>query len=360
MTRGRATLIGAGTLILCGLAILFWPQPTKESLSLQPLSFDEIPGWKDDTLAAALPALTHACEAKVAPLYCAALAQAKPRDETGVRVFFETQFTPYRVRAQSFVTGYYQALVKGSLTRGGAFQTPLWGEPKDLVRIDIGAFLPQEAGQVLYGRNDNGRIVPYETRAEMKPELMQKRAKPLVWLSDPLDAFFMEIQGSGLVKLPTGQTIALGYTAKNGAPYVAIGRVLRESGALLPPITAQSIQAWLRAHPERITEILNKNPSVTFFKRQPKGEAIGAQGVSLTPGRSLAVDPSFVAMGTPVWLATERRQTLTVAQDTGSAIKGAGRGDLFLGVGAAAEQDAGAMQEKGEMIVLLPRGTPLP
>ncbi|NTU77558.1 MAG: murein transglycosylase, partial [Alphaproteobacteria bacterium] len=178
-------------------------------------------------------------------------------------------------------------------------------------------------------------------------------------------AFFLEIQGSGRVKMTDGSVARIGYDAQNGRPYVPIGRVLAEAGALERPVTMAKIRRWLAAHPQQAQEILNRNPSVVFFRLHKDSEGPkGAQGVSLTPLRSLAVDPSFVSLGTPLWLETrtdegeERR--LVIAQDTGGAIKGALRGDLFCGAGAEAEAKAGALQARGIYYVLLPKGEPVP
>ncbi len=303
---------------------------------------------------------------------CAA-AEALVRDggeearHAAARRFFETWFVPYAARASraatGLFTGYYEPLLHGARGRVGRYSVPLYARPDDLVMVNLGLFRPDLAGRRIAGRVVDGRLTPYETRREIDSGRLSGRGLELLWVDDPLDAFFLHIQGSGRVELADGRTVRVGYAGQNGQPYVAIGRVLVERGALRrEEVSLQSIRAWLEAHPMETTEVLAANPSYVFFRLLDGDGPIGALGVALTPGRSLAVDPSFVPLGAPVWLDTtdpldEGRplRRLMVAQDTGGAIRGAVRGDVFWGAGEEAEARAGRMRSQGRYYLLLPR-----
>jgi len=324
-----------------------------------PLSYADIPGWQGDVISEALPALQASCAKQPAQSYCAALQAVPAHDEKAFRAFFESHFTPYAAssKKEGLFTGYYEASLRGSLKKGGRYQTPLWGLPRDLLRVELGAFQTIDSKQTLYGKEEGLRIVPYDDRSAIAAGSLKNRAAPVVWVDDPIEAFFLEVQGSGRIALPNGEVLSIGFAGKNGQPYVSLGRVLLDQKKLSPPVTADAIKAWLREHPAQAQAVMNQNPSVTFFKIQPTPGPIGAQGVPLTPGRSLAVDPAYIQLGTPVWLMTDAHRKLMIAQDTGSAIKGAVRGDYFWGFGPQAERAASAMQERGTFILFLPRGT---
>jgi membrane-bound lytic murein transglycosylase A len=203
-------------------------------------------------------------------------------------------------------------------------------------------------------------LVPYDDRAAITKNSLADRAQVLVWVDDPIDAFFLEVQGSGLVTLEDGNTMTVGYDGINGHGYVAIGRVLADRGDLPRPVTMPAIRQWLETHPEQAQQVMNENPSYVFFKTLPDVNVTGAEGVSLTTERSLAVDPSFIPLGLPIWLDTTdgqgtKLQRLMIAQDTGGAIKGAVRGDVFWGPGPEASIQAGAMQSQGRYYVFLPK-----
>jgi membrane-bound lytic murein transglycosylase A len=202
--------------------------------------------------------------------------------------------------------------------------------------------------------------VPYDDRAAIAQGSLAGRAKILAWADDPVSAFFLEVQGSGLIRLTNGDLMPVGYDGSNGRAYVAIGRVLADQGELPRPVTMSAIHTWLAAHPVEEQEILNMNPSYVFFRKLPNKNAVGAEGVALTPLRSLAVDPAYLPLGAPVWLDTTDGQgvvlqRLMIAQDTGGAIKGPVRGDFYWGTGDAAAAEAGAMQSRGRYYVLLPK-----
>jgi membrane-bound lytic murein transglycosylase A len=296
-----------------------------------------------------------------------------PADDGAARAFFQSQFQPYLItqsgQSTAKVTGYYEPEVAGSASREGEFQTPLLGLPSDLVTFDLGAFDPSMAGKTVVGRLAGNAIVPYYDRFQIDNGALDADSLAVGWVADPVDAFFLQIEGSGRIDLPDGGVMRVTYAGKNGRPYVPIGRVMVEQKLLAAnDVTEQSIRAWLEAHPDRARSIMDRNPSYVFFRTAPDlsnaAGPPGALGVSLTPGRSIAVDKSFLPLGAPVWLDTTDPvthaplQRLTVAQDLGAAIKGPLRADLFFGSGGTASVGAGAMNAPGRMYLLLPLASP--
>jgi membrane-bound lytic murein transglycosylase A len=291
---------------------------------------------------------------------------------TTARTFLEQWFQPFRLtdrgRPDGLFTGYYEPLLDGSLTSDARFTVPLYKRPADLVSVDLGQFDPELQGRRIAGKVASGKLVPYAPRAEIVRGALAGQGLELLWVDDPVAAFFLEIQGSGQIRLTDGSTLRVGYADQNGQPYRAIGKDLVELGALeRGKVSLQAIRAWLAAHPDRAPEILDRNRSYVFFRSLPQlAQApgpLGAQNVPLTPGRSLAVDRRFVPLGVPLWLDTtapmpdgERPlRRLVIAQDTGGAIRGVVRGDVFWGAGAEAEHTAGHMQSRGRLYILLPR-----
>jgi membrane-bound lytic murein transglycosylase A len=267
------------------------------------------------------------------------------------------------------ITGYYEPQLNGSRSRAEPFTVPLHRPPADLLTIDLSPLYPDLADRRLRGRlvrSDRGaRVVPYWSRAELTEERL--RGAELLWVDDRLDAFFLQIQGSGRVRLPDGSVIRVGYADTNGHPYRPIGRVLVERGELtLEQATMPGIIEWARANPRRTGELLDQNPSYVFFRELPLGDPdagpIGAFGVPLTPGYSVAVDPRFIPLGAPLVIRSEHPATaapltrLVLAQDTGGAIRGPLRFDLFWGFGADAALPAGRQRHGVEAWLLLPRG----
>jgi membrane-bound lytic murein transglycosylase A len=308
-------------------------------------------------------------------LYTCAAARAMGRSERLARIFFETAFVPFRVEAkgktEGLFTGYYEPELKGSRARSARYTVPLLARPADLVSVDLGLFRDAHKGERIAGRVEAGRLVPYADRARLEEEARAEQdpanRRALVWVDDPIDAFFLHIQGSGRVALDDGTVIRVGYADQNGHPYTAIGRLLAERMGLPPKaVTMQAIRAWLAAHPEEAPVLMSANASYVFFAEQEVGDPAlgpqGAQGVPLTPGRSLALDAGVPALGLPVYIETtlptgappEPFRRLMVAQDVGGAIRGAVRGDIFFGFGAEAEALAGAMNAQGQLTVLLP------
>jgi membrane-bound lytic murein transglycosylase A len=352
--------------------------PEPQVPTLAPASFADLPGWNSDNVAQAWSAFAASCRAMRFQTpwqaVCGEAAKLADPSEAAARRFFEANFLPHRVAngdgaTQGLVTGYYEPLLRGSRTRTPPFLHPLYAPPDDLLVIDLTAVNPDLKHMRLRGRLDGRRVVPYYSRAEIDGGVAPVAGKEIVFVDDPLEAFFLQVQGSGRVKLENGDLLRVGYADQNGHPYQSIGRWLVDKGELqLSEASMQGIQTWARSNPQRLSELLNQNPSYVFFKELPgtDGGPPGAQGVPLTPERSIAVDPRFVPLGAPVWLATTRPNSsvplerLVVAQDTGGAIRGAVRADFFWGLGADAGREAGRMRQQGRMWVLLPRGYPLP
>ncbi|MGN6703003.1 MAG: murein transglycosylase A [Burkholderiaceae bacterium] len=348
------------------------PQPAQ---TLKATTFDALPGWRADDLRKAWPAFLASCEAMVRkPEWkepCTVAQDVDARDEKAVRIFFEAFFLPYRVAnadgsTTGLVTGYYEPLLDGARRRSGRFQTPLYRAPDDLLTIDLSNVYPELKGMRLRGRLQGNKVVPYFSRAELAGA-DAVAGREIAWVADPVDAFFLQVQGSGRIHLvDTGETIRVAYADQNGYPYRSIGRYLVDRGELtLDQASAQGIKRWIAAHPERRQELLNANPSYVFFKeekiRDPHAGPKGALGVPLTAGRSIAIDPQFIPLGAPVYLSAMGSggepplQRLVAAQDAGGAIKGAVRADFFWGFGNEAGEQAGRMKRQGEMWVLLPK-----
>ena len=346
--------------------------------TLAPVPFSALPGWDQDDLAQAWPAVRSSCRAlrdrEQWRAACARVATLGDPDAKAIRAFFEANFVPYRVAnadgsVQGLVTGYYEPVLRGSRERRAPFVHPLYAPPDDLLVIDLASVAPDTRNMRLRGRIDGRRVVPYWSRAEIESGQAPVGGKELVYVDDPIEAFFMQIQGSGRVRLANGEELRIGYADQNGHPYLSIGRYLLDQGELQPgQASMQGIQAWARANPARLAELLNHNPSFVFFREVEPSPAgpVGAQGLPLTAARSIAVDPRFIPLGAPVYLSTTQPNSalplerLVVAQDTGGAIRGAVRADFFWGTGAEAGAAAGRMRQQGRMWVLLPAGYPVP
>jgi membrane-bound lytic murein transglycosylase A len=351
------------------------PPITKPAEILHASAFAAMPGWEKDDLREAWSPFLTSCIVLSKKLEwkepCAVAQDVDAHDGKAVRDFFEAFFQPYQVNnpdgsEQGLVTGYYEPLLHGARKRGGPFQTPLYRTPDDLLTIDLASVYPELKGMRLRGRLVGNKVLPYLSRAE----LMQSNAlngKELLWVDDSIEAFFLQVQGSGRVQLAdTKETVRVAYADQNGYPYKSIGRYLVDKGELtLEQASAQSIKAWVVAHPAREQELLNANPSYVFFKEEkvldPSIGPKGSLGVPLTPQRSIAVDTQYIPLGVPVYLATTQPnsdaelQRLMLAQDTGGAIRNAVRADFFWGFGSEAQDKAGKMKQRGMMWVLLPK-----
>ncbi len=350
-------------------------------IRLEAVDYAALPGWNNDAHARALPALLASCgalarEPRWQP-FCDALKKAGSSDAQ-IRHLIETWLTPFRVVAaggatSGLVTGYYEPLLRGMRSRQAPFLTPLYRVPLDLIDVDA-ALVPELSGANLRGRLVGRTLVPYPTRAELSAS-HALAGQELVWVDDPVEAFFLQVQGTGKIQIVDaehGETIRLAYADHNGQPYRSIGKWLIEQHELAQSeASMQGIKAWLSAHPERADELFNVNPRVVFFREEKVTDATlgpkGALGVPLSAGRSIAVDPKVVPLGTPVFLATSMPNSamplerLVSAQDTGAAIVtapgSAVRVDLYFGSGAQAGDDAGRMKAQGRMWLLLPKGS---
>ena len=341
---------------------------------LRRVSFAELPGWADDDLREAWPALLASCSAlSTKPGWqdaCANAAAVNASDIAAIRSFVESNFIPHQVRnldgnTSGTVTGYYEPLLRGSRSRGGVYQTALYRPPADLLTIDLSGLYPELKNLRLRGRVAGNKVVPYFTRAELERQNLLAGSE-LLWVDNAVDAFFLQVQGSGRVLLEdTMEVVRVAYADQNGHPYRSIGRYLVDRGELtLDQASMQGIKAWVDAHPARLQELLNANPSYVFFKEEKIVDAgkgpKGALGVPLTAQRSIAVDPQFIPLGAPVFLSTTQPNSATplrrlmFAQDTGGAIRNPVRADFFWGFGADAGEMAGKMKQAGQMWVLLP------
>jgi membrane-bound lytic murein transglycosylase A len=353
---------------------------------LQAVAFSSLPGWNDDTPSDALPSFAASCRAlnargESSAIWrdaCAAARSIAAHDDAGARAFFEAQFTPYRVATadgieRGRVTGYYEPLLKGSRVRTDRYRYPLYAPPDDLLTVDLSEIYPALKNERVRARLDGRRVVPYWARADIEAGKAGTSGKELVWLDDPVEAFFVQVQGSGRVQFPDGGSARIGYADQNGRPYRSIGRVLIERGELtLETASMQGIKGWGRQHPDQLPALLDENPSYVFFREVPPtpgGEIdgpVGAFGVPLAAGRAIAVDPRFLPLGAPVFLATTEPlsnvplRRLVLAQDTGGAIRGALRADFFWGSGDDAGRSAGRMNQEGSMWLLWPKAAPPP
>ena len=286
-----------------------------------------------------------------APL-CLEAASLAPEQATA---FFRDRFDWVRVgNGKAFATGYYEPEIQGSRVAQPGY-APIYMVPPDLVRCT------RPDGTTGRGRIDpTGACVPYYSRAEIESGVLANRGLEIAWAADPVDLFFVEIQGSGRMVFPDGTSIRIGYADQNGLPYTAIGKLLRDRG-ILPPGGAnmQAIRDWIRANPDQGRELMRENASYIFFKALTGPGPLGALNVPLTPRGTVATDPNFVPLGAPVYLALDRPEAygLWVTQDVGGAIKGPNRFDTFWGGGPEATQIAGGMSANGVAYVLLPKGT---
>ncbi len=364
-------------------------------LNLQPTSYESLTGWRDDNQQQALAAFKNSCAPIAAskrqgdfdgddPRFgtwdqwrsiCADLSQAIISDDQDARLFFETHFTPYQAWANDeddgLFTGYYVASLNGAASPDARYKYPLYAKPDDLVMVDLGEFRDDLKGRRIAGMVKNGRLRPYADRATIEDKGLD--VEVLLWADDLVDVFFLHIQGSGRVTMrkdtdqaDTAEQSAyrfVGYAGQNGHPYHAIGKFLIQDEQISrEDMSMQAIREWLKNNPDKAEDLLNKNPSYVFFRELDREGAVGGQNIVLTPERSLAIDHTYYPYGLPIWLdaahpaednAPLRR--LMIGQDTGGAIRGPVRGDVFWGYGAQAEALAGQMKSAGKMTILLPR-----
>jgi membrane-bound lytic murein transglycosylase A len=355
---------------------------TGQIARLRPLPFADLPGWSSDDHAAALAAFRrgaavlsdHPPKVRALGIDAAALTALLARSldigDGEARAFFEASFAPHLVEpteGSAFFTGYYEPEVEGSLTPTAEFRYPLYRPPGDLIEVVPGS-VPSLPADFRFARAIGSGFREHYDRAAVTGGALAGENLELAWLRNPVDAFFIHVQGAARIRLPDGRTMRVTYAAKSGHPYTSIGRVLVERGALTrETATMQGIRAWLAAHPREALSVMNANRSFIYFREadvaDPALGPIAAAKVPLTAGRSLAVDRLLTPFHTPVWVETtlpdgSAFRHLTIAQDTGSAIVGPARGDIFFGSGDAAGATAGAMRASGRFVILMPKAAP--
>lgn len=374
-TAGSGLLLGLACLIASGAVkgdVDAMPTAKPSSENLIETSFTDIQGWASDDQGKALKALLRFC-APPQQRFSAALCQYAQRissnDSQAARAFFETWFTPYRFKTQGFVTGYFEPELSASRTKSAAYPAPLLKAPEGLEKVsdkNRPAGWPEDLS---HGRRTAKGLEPLPDRGEIMDGALADENLELVWLSNPVDAFFVHVQGSARLRLDDGSTMRVGYAGKTGYPYTSIARVLVERGEGTPEeLTMSGLKRWLLEHPDQVDALLRRNRSYIFFReieiKNPEDGPVGGAGLPLVAGRSLAVDPSQIPYGAPVFVSTnapglakgtEGLQRLMIADDTGSAIRGPARGDIFVGSGDESGRIAGEIRHKADMIVLLPK-----
>lgn len=332
--------------------------------NLQPKAWDEISGWNDDNFDESFVVFKSSCEKTLFNDFLFQEVCEAIEDATDPRLFFETYFIPYKLynddgTDRGTITGYYEPLLEGSRTKSARFRFPVYKRPNDLLQIKMDNLYPELASYRLRGRIEGNAVVPYYTREEIgkRPDI----AETICYVDDDIDLFFLQIQGSGRIRLDTGELINVGYADQNGYKYQSIGKMLIAKGIIQTGQgSLQGMKKFLLEHPEMKADILNYNPSYIFFEENHR-KATGSLGVELTPQRSIAVDTRYIPLGSPVFISTKNPATkeainrLVFAQDRGGAIKGTIRADYFWGFGKKAEDFAGIMKERGSLWVLLPK-----
>ncbi len=341
---------------------------------LERTTFSALPGWGNDDVTLALDAFLQGCPTlNSQPVWakvCITGAKLKSRSVASVTRFFEAEFEPFHaINADEsdtgVVTGYYEPLLRGSRMRTAEFRYPIYASPQDLITVDLADVYPDLKNRRLRGRLVGNKLVPYLDRGNIETDQPPLQGLEIAWVDDPIESFFLQIQGSGQIQLPDGSRIRVGYANQNGHPFRSLGGLLIRRGEIkLERASMQGIKEWARRNPQKVQQFMNGNPSYVFFKELPNDLTgpIGTLGAPLTAERSIAVDQRVIPMGVPVYLATTFPATerplnrLMVAQDTGGAINGAVRADFYWGFGDAAGSQAGRMKQQGRMWVLLPRG----
>ncbi|MGE0054649.1 MAG: murein transglycosylase A [Hyphomicrobium sp.] len=363
---------------------------TKQSFTLNPASFADLPGWAEDDHLSAWKAFLSSCPVLVqradagkatkpmsqtlAGTCRFALSQAasgKKMTKASARAFFEANFRPRRVDqtiSGGLLTGYYEPMLQASRTPQGEFTTPIYRRPPDLVNMVSESDRGAKSEKFTHMRKTDDGLVPFLTRAEIEQGGLSGQGLELLYFRDPVDVYFLQVQGSGHIELPDGQKIRIGYDGKNGYPYTSIGRELIQAGTFtMDNMSLKALSKWLKADRERAAPVMWKNQSYVFFRELTDNDGdgpVGALGTSLHSGRSLAVDTAYHALGVPIYVSapTLKHATrnpsgfnrLMIAQDVGSAIKGPERGDIFFGSGDKAGRIAGVTKHPGHFFVLEP------
>ena len=328
-------------------------------------NWSDIKGFESDDLDSALKVFKKDCKRakKYKNLEDICL---KASVSTDGKYFFTNNFKPYQIMAKDsdygLITGYYEPMLQGSITKTAKFRYPVYSVPKDLITVDLSRIYPKLKKYKLRGKLIGNILIPYDSREDIESKINDKDEflQPICYVDDKIDLFFLHIQGSGKVELRDGSTINIGYGGQNGRKYYAVGRKLIEMGEIEKEnISLQSIKKWLVKNPSKVDDILNLNPSYVFFTKSDK-DATGSLGAELVAQRNIAVDRNYIPLGFPVFLNTTNPidekplNKLVIAADTGGAIKGEIRADLFFGSGIGAAELAGKMKQKGKMFILIP------
>lgn len=360
------------------------------AVTFNPVRFEDLPGWQQDDHLVALQTFMRSCARITAARTGSRNGDTPPSDgllsacetasklisgkptKASARAFFETNFLPHRVvhaGTEGLMTGYYEPVIAGSRKPDAAYQTPLLKRPDDLVNLVPESERGAKADKLTHGRKTASGFEAYPTRQQIEEGALVGRNLELLYLQDPVDVFFMQVQGSGLIALPDGSQVRVTYDGKNGHPYTSIGRYIIDKGWFpADRMSLGALKEWLRQNPDKAKEVLWQNRSYVFFRElqgEQAGGPIGVNEIPLTPGRSIAVDTRYHAIGTPVYVSapqithitsTKRPfERLMIAQDVGSAIRGPERGDIYCGSGDAAGRRAGVTKHPGNFYVLLPR-----
>ncbi len=392
MTPRKLAIVALAIAGLAVAALLAWwlwpaPEPVADRLVLEPAAFNELNSWAGDDHAQALAAFVQGCPKTVLraakqpftldtltvteahwQTACDAALAVPPGDNATARAFFERTFRPYAVsnngERDGLFTGYYEAELSGAVAADSRYSVPLYRRPDDLVLVSLGQFRADLKGRRIAGRVVDGKLVPFDDRTAIDGGSLGGKGLELAWVDDPVDAFFLHIQGSGRVRMADGSILRVGYDGHNGHPYFAIGRELIRRGAMTKEtVSMQAIRRWLADNPAEARTVMAMNASYIFFRPLAGDGPIGALGVALTPERSLAIDKTHLPLGAPLWLETSLPspgktpafRQLMIAQDTGGAIRGPVRGDVFFGFGKTAADIAGRMKQPGRYWILLPR-----
>ncbi len=364
----------------------------KAGIHYDPVAFSELPGWENDDHLAGFKAFLASCprvlQFSKAPAQKAGRGRTPPElfeackaalalpakvKRTEARAFIEQYFRPHRIAHQNFeglLTGYYEPLLDGSRERQGTFQTPVLKRPPDLVTLVSETSTKRAPTGPTHARATASGNLPFASRAEIDAGALDGRSLEILYLESPVDLFFLQIQGAGRIRLPDGSIVRVSYDGKNGHPYTSIGQHLIDKGIVAAnKMSMGALGRWLKSDPDRARKIMNLNASYVFFREMPADHdgPPGAIGVPLVAGRSLAVDPSFHALGSPVYVAVPTLyaagakapfQRLMVAHDVGAAIKGPERGDIFFGSGSNAAKTAGKVRHPGNLFMFLAKPQP--
>ena len=323
--------------------------------------FSKLPDWEDENYAAALDSFINNCSSsktkKIYKKLCLDAAETNDPKE-----FLQNEFIPYEVCSeesdeQSILTGYYEPQLKGSLTKKEPYIYPIYETPKDMLVIDLRDQYPELGDYRLRGRVEGNKVLPYYERAYANENSID--ADVICYTDSKVDLFFLEVQGSGRVTLENGDNIFVGYSNQNGHKYQSIGKYLVSIGEIpLEEISLQSIRAWFKKNPSRVDEVLNYNKSMVFFRKK-ETSATGSLGIELTPQRSIAMDRRYIPLGSMLYVSADTQEKtlnrIVAAQDTGGAIKGSVRADMFCGYGEGAREMAGRLKAPLKLWILLPK-----